>query len=101
MQELLINLLAEPRTNYHYLLHKTLVTVQGNQKGLFVNGNKVSDVFFNGIQLRLYVLGDCDVKKESNLDKNFYMIFSDNSNDLKLSFDELNEKVTEIFILAS
>ena len=99
MEPFVFNLLAEPRTRDNYLLQKTRVTVKGNRNGLFVNENKVSDVFFNGIQLRLYVLGDSDAQKKEMLDKNFYLIFSENENELGFSFKELKEILEAVFIL--
>lgn len=89
-------------------MRPVIISLDGNIKGLFVDRNKVTDVFFNGIQLRLYTSGSHKKHEENrrrslsmNGDCDFYLIFSGNENDQNLTFEELHSKVEDFFILAS
>jgi hypothetical protein len=66
-----------------------------NQNGLFVDNRKVTDIYFNGIQLRLYISGKF---KDLNLaleEESFYMVSRKNENTADLSFEELHSKLKE------
>jgi hypothetical protein len=107
MDDFTINLMAEPRTLSQYLMHAIHIVLEANTNGLFVNKKKVTDVFFNGIQLRLYTRGSFAEHEKNKkgliiFDKNcdYYLVYEENGNDSYLSFEELHLKVEDCFILA-
>ncbi|MFA6325451.1 MAG: hypothetical protein WCX46_04465 [Candidatus Paceibacterota bacterium] len=104
MDNFRIKLKTKPHTRQAYTFSANVdAEIVGNNEGLFINGRKVTDIFYNGIQMRLYVLGDFTThKKNNNAEKGmeYHFLFEENENDLKLSFDELNSKLQEAFILS-
>lgn len=74
------------------------ILIKGNSTCLLVNNQKVTDIFYNGIQLRLYVSGSHKDNAGKQITKvPFYMIFEENCEALSMTFEELNIKLTEYF----
>jgi len=70
---------------------RKIIVLSCNNCGIFADGQKVRDIFFNGLQLRLYVLGSYhQFEQEGRLIHfGYYRIFEDNENNLGLSFEDL------------
>jgi hypothetical protein len=90
------------RAGFVFAEEQEPVQVQLTDNGIFVKGQKITDIFFNNIQLRLYISGDY---KTDNTGTGvwkypFHMIFDDNENDAELSFQELYKKISAHFVPA-
>ncbi len=97
-----INLNAELNQAGLFARPKAKVRIRLNDEGVFINNKKVTDIFYNGCQMRFYISGSHSENEKLKITKDsFYMVFDDNDNDSCLSFEDLHEKVCEAFILSS
>ena len=99
----LINLLAElNRANTMHSDAKKKVEIEINDQGVFVEKKKVTDIFYNSIQMRFYTSGShAEEGNHVTTQNSHYMVFENNDNSANLSFKELYEKVSEAFVLSA
>lgn len=98
MEEFKTTLKAEFHPADTFSWEPRLVVIRGNSKGLFVNSRPVTDIFFNFIQLRLYLSGNHKRNNYASVNKDdYYVIFDKNENDLGLPFEDLNSKLETPF----
>ena len=106
MEHLTIILLAELYQKGRQLSGpREPIQIELNSTGISIKKNAVTDIFFDGIQLRLYFSGvhtdNLNVPLIQGRQAAFYMIFENNENDQGLSFEALHQKLSGVWTLSS